>query len=54
MESRYTPVEIEAKWQKAWAEKNLDTTPEDPSKPKFYALSMFSLPIGKPPCGSHP
>ncbi|MEO0377030.1 MAG: leucine--tRNA ligase, partial [Cyanobacteria bacterium P01_A01_bin.17] len=46
MESRYTPVEIEAKWQKAWAEQNLDTTPDDPSKPKFYALSMFPYPSG--------
>ncbi|MGB7413788.1 MAG: leucine--tRNA ligase [Thermosynechococcaceae cyanobacterium] len=46
MESRYTPVEIEAKWQKTWAEQNLDTTPEDPSKPKFYALSMFPYPSG--------
>jgi leucyl-tRNA synthetase len=46
VESRYTPVEIEAKWQQAWAEQNLDTTPDDRSKPKFYALSMFPYPSG--------
>ncbi len=46
MESRYNPVEIEAKWQQTWAEQDLDTTPEDSSKPKFYALSMFPYPSG--------
>jgi hypothetical protein len=38
VESPYTPVEIEAKWQKAWAEENLDATPDDRSQLKFYAL----------------
>ncbi|WP_434555440.1 leucine--tRNA ligase [Prochlorothrix hollandica] len=46
MEPSYTPVEIEKKWQQHWAEQGLDRTIEDPSKPKFYALSMFPYPSG--------
>ncbi|MGQ9873577.1 leucine--tRNA ligase [Leptodesmis sp.] len=46
MESRYNPAEIEEKWQKDWAEQGLYKTSEDPSKPKFYALSMFPYPSG--------
>ncbi|MEM9136381.1 MAG: class I tRNA ligase family protein, partial [Cyanobacteria bacterium P01_F01_bin.42] len=46
MESRYSPNEIEPKWQKVWAEHNLDQTPQDTNKPKFYALSMFPYPSG--------
>ena len=46
MESRYSPNEIEPKWQKVWASKNLDQTPTDTTKPKFYALSMFPYPSG--------
>lgn len=46
MESRYTPAEIEEKWQKTWAEQKLYQTSEDTSKPKFYALSMFPYPSG--------
>lgn len=45
MESRYTPAEIEEKWQQAWAEQGVDDTPEN-QKPKFYALSMFPYPSG--------
>lgn len=46
MESRYNPTEIEPKWQQQWAQQGLDRTPDDPSKPKFYALSMFPYPSG--------
>ncbi|HEY9761282.1 MAG TPA: leucine--tRNA ligase [Trichocoleus sp.] len=46
MESRYNPAEIEEKWQKTWAEQGVDKASEDPSKPKFYALSMFPYPSG--------
>lgn len=46
MESRYTPTSIEAKWQKIWDEQGLSVTPDDPDKPKFYALSMFPYPSG--------
>ena len=43
---RYTPAQIEKKWQKAWAEQGLNKTSNDPNKPKFYALSMFPYPSG--------
>ncbi|MCC5897763.1 MAG: leucine--tRNA ligase [Phormidium sp. BM_Day4_Bin.17] len=46
MESRYTPASIEAKWQTIWDEQGLSVTPDDPDKPKFYALSMFPYPSG--------
>ena len=46
MESRYTPAEIETKWQQAWTAADLYQTPETSDKPKFYALSMFPYPSG--------
>jgi leucyl-tRNA synthetase len=49
METRYTPQQIEPKWQKVWAEKQLDKVSNDAigaDKKKFYALSMFPYPSG--------
>ncbi len=46
MESRYNATEIEPKWQKTWAESEMDRTPETPNKSKYYALSMFPYPSG--------
>jgi leucyl-tRNA synthetase len=46
MSYKYTPVEIEPKWQAAWVEQGLYTTREDPSKPKWYALTMLPYPSG--------
>lgn len=46
MESRYSPADIEERWQKDWAAQKLSETPTDRSKPKFYALSMFPYPSG--------
>jgi len=46
VESRYSPADIEEKWQKDWAAQKLFETPTDRSKPKFYALSMFPYPSG--------
>ncbi|MEB3292726.1 MAG: leucine--tRNA ligase [Synechococcales bacterium] len=46
MESRYSPVEIEEKWQQTWQAQGLHQTATDSSKPKFYALSMFPYPSG--------
>ena len=42
----YPYAEIEAKWQKHWADNKTFKTPEqiDTSKPKFYALDMFPYP----------
>ncbi|MFM7529246.1 MAG: class I tRNA ligase family protein, partial [Nodosilinea sp.] len=46
MESKYTPGEIEPKWQRLWAQQGLDQAPEGADQPKFYALSMFPYPSG--------
>jgi leucyl-tRNA synthetase len=49
METRYNPQQIEPKWQKVWAEKQLDKVGNDAvgtDKKKFYALSMFPYPSG--------
>ncbi|NJR52431.1 MAG: leucine--tRNA ligase [Leptolyngbyaceae cyanobacterium CSU_1_3] len=43
---RYTPAEIEQKWQQVWAEQGLNQTSTDSSQEKFYALSMFPYPSG--------
>ncbi|MCZ7649279.1 MAG: leucine--tRNA ligase [Planctomycetota bacterium] len=50
--SKYTPSEIEPKWQQHWAEQKTFVTPNpgepgfDASKPKFYVLDMFPYPSG--------
>ncbi|MGF1567690.1 MAG: leucine--tRNA ligase [Nodosilinea sp.] len=46
MEPKYTPADIEPKWQQAWAEQKLDQAIENADQPKFYALSMFPYPSG--------
>ncbi len=46
MELRYSPAEIEAKWQNYWADHELYKTPESGSAKTFYALSMFPYPSG--------
>ncbi len=49
MDSRYNPQQLEPKWQKVWAEKQLDKVSNDAigaDKKKFYALSMFPYPSG--------
>ena len=42
----YPFADIEARWQKHWAENKTFATPDlvDTSKPKFYALDMFPYP----------
>ncbi|HWB15351.1 MAG TPA: leucine--tRNA ligase [Vicinamibacterales bacterium] len=44
--SDYHPQEIEAKWQRRWAETRAFEVTEDPSRPKFYCLEMFAYPSG--------
>jgi leucyl-tRNA synthetase len=46
MSYKYTPAEIEPKWQAAWEEQGLYKTHEDPDKPKWYALTMLPYPSG--------
>ncbi|BDP42370.1 leucine--tRNA ligase [Deinococcus aetherius] len=43
---RYNPHAIEPKWQERWEAEGLYTFHEDPSKTKFYALTMFPYPSG--------
>jgi leucyl-tRNA synthetase len=42
----YNPQEIEAKWQKRWAEARVFETEADPTKPKYYVLEMLPYPSG--------
>src|SRR5512139_2512035 len=46
MSYRYTPAEIEPKWQAVWEEQGLYKTREDAKKPKWYALTMLPYPSG--------
>ena len=47
IEQRYEPRDIEAYWQKEWANKGLYRTNTDVNKDNtFYALSMFPYPSG--------
>ncbi len=43
---RYTPRDIEAKWQQKWEDTTLYSVKEDPGKEKFYCLEMFPYPSG--------
>jgi leucyl-tRNA synthetase len=42
----YNPQEIEAKWQKRWAEARVFETEADSTKPKYYILEMLPYPSG--------
>ena len=46
MSQKYTPSIIEPKWQQAWEEQGLYKTEQDPSRPKWYALTMLPYPSG--------
>ena len=45
--TRYTPAEIEAKWQAAWEKASVFKAERDASRPKYYVLEMFPYPSGK-------
>jgi leucyl-tRNA synthetase len=44
---KYSPADIETKWQKIWEDKKLFKVEKDSSKEKFYCLEMFPYPSGK-------
>jgi leucyl-tRNA synthetase len=46
MADKYIAQEIETKWQQVWAESGLYATREDPSRPKYYFLTMLPYPSG--------
>lgn len=43
---KYNPTEIEAKWQKYWAEQHTFAAKTASEKPKYYVLDMFPYPSG--------
>jgi leucyl-tRNA synthetase len=47
VKERYDFREIEAKWQKRWAEENIYKTADFSERPKYYCLEMFPYPSGK-------
>ncbi len=44
--AKYTPQEIEPRWQRRWAEDRLYEVSEDDSRPKWYELTMFPYTSG--------
>jgi leucyl-tRNA synthetase len=47
MQERYDPATVEAQAQAFWDERRAFAVTEDPSKPKYYCLSMFPYPSGR-------
>ena len=46
MNERYSPQEIESKWQEKWLQDGAFKTEQDKEKPKYYVLEMFPYPSG--------
>jgi leucyl-tRNA synthetase len=46
METEYNPGKIESKWQKKWEADGLYNADVEPSKKKYYALTMLPYPSG--------
>jgi leucyl-tRNA synthetase len=46
-QDRYPFPEIEARWQKAWADRQQFKVTEEPGRPKYYCLEMFPYPSGR-------
>jgi len=47
MQEKYNPQEVEAEAQQAWETMGTFRVSEDPSKEKYYCLSMFPYPSGR-------
>ena len=46
-DARYSPQEIEPRWQAAWDTEGCFAAKADPSRPKYYVLEMFPYPSGR-------
>lgn len=46
-DQKYTPAEVEAKWQQQWEAQKTFKVTEDPSRKKYYLLEMFPYPSGR-------
>ncbi len=44
--NRYTPAEIESKWQQIWEERGQNHADDNDPRPRFYNLVMFPYPSG--------
>jgi leucyl-tRNA synthetase len=47
MQERYTPADIEKKWQQLWEEQSTFVADMSSPLPKFYLLEMFPYPSGR-------
>jgi leucyl-tRNA synthetase len=47
MDAQYRPADVERTAQQAWEASRAHRAVEDPTKPKYYCLSMFPYPSGK-------
>ena len=45
--TRYTPAEIEKRWQSAWEQNEIFKAVRSAEKPKYYVLEMFPYPSGR-------
>ncbi|MFA5582292.1 MAG: leucine--tRNA ligase [Paracoccaceae bacterium] len=45
--TRYSPAEVEPKWQEAWENAGVFTARRDENRPKYYVLEMFPYPSGR-------
>ncbi len=45
--NRYSPAEIEARWQEAWDKAGIFRATREGNKPKYYVLEMFPYPSGR-------
>ncbi len=46
MTDRYSPSDIEKKWQRKWEEDRLYESPDDDPRPKWYFLTMLPYTSG--------
>ena len=51
---RYTPVDIEPRWQQYWETHSTFATPALPGNKKLYVLDMFPYPSGEGLHVGHP